>query len=176
MSLLMTPRIRACHFIFAVLTMALAGCGQNFTVSVNDNAVYDPQGRLPSNQTVDADLQGCINLTLRQQGLEDASELLALSCSNAGISNLENISTLNHLRFLDLSYNNISNLTPLSAMNQLSGLVLVENEITNINPLFIIPTLSSVNLSGNDNISCNQLDRLQQRMGNNLVRPSNCRN
>ena len=70
--------------------LALNGCSQGFTVSVNDQSVYDPGGRLFTSQVEDADLQGCINLAVRQQNLDNPEELNVLSCANSQIASLEN--------------------------------------------------------------------------------------
>jgi Leucine-rich repeat (LRR) protein len=145
-------------------------------VSINDKSFYDPSGRLPSNEVEDSDLQGCINLAIRQQSLNNPQELNVLSCPNSQIRSLERIGGLGLLRFLDLGNNIISNLTPLESLDQLSGLNLANNAIADIAPLFNIQSLSLVILTGNDQISCNQLALLQQKLGDKLVAPAQCRN
>ena len=147
-----------------------------FTVSVNDQAVYDPTGRLISNEVVDPDLQGCINLAMQQQSITDVAELNVLSCANSEIADLSNISQLTELRFLDLGDNNISNITPLQELAKLSGLNLMNNFITEIGPLLNIASLTSLSLLGNDEIPCSQLDDLIAKLGDNLTAPENCRN
>ncbi len=154
--------------------LALNGCSQGFTVSVNDQSVYDPGGRLFTSQVEDADLQGCINLAVRQQNLDNPEELNVLSCANSQIASLENIGDLSRLRFLDLGNNSISNLTPLESLNQLGGLNLANNAILDIAPLLNVLSLTSVILTGNNQISCNQLALLRQRLGSNLVAPAQC--
>lgn len=154
----------------------LAACSAPYTISVNNQAVYDPSGRLIDASTIDADLQGCINLAVRQQNLNDPSELTVLSCANSEIRSLENIEQLSQLRFLDLSNNAISNITPLEGLQLLGGLSLINNQILDIAPLLNMAGLSSVSLMGNNNIPCQQLQELQTRMGNNLLAPESCRN
>lgn len=154
----------------------LASCAQPYTVSVNNQAVFDPSGRLIDGNTIDADLQGCINLAVRQQRLNSPAELTVLSCANSQIRNLENIGQLTRLRFLDLSNNNIANITPLEDLPTLGGLSLINNQITDIAPLFNLPGLSSVSLLGNDDIPCQQLQALRNQLGANLSAPESCRN
>ena len=113
---------------------------------------------------------------MTQQGLQIPAELTVLSCAGSDIGNLQNIGQLRRLRFLDLGNNAISNITPLEDLPSLSGLNLSNNAITDIGPLFNMPALTTVNLTGNSGIPCAQLDRLQQRLGNNLTRPATCRN
>ena len=157
------------------LTVLLLGCSQPLTVSINNQAVYDPSGRLIGSEVIDADLQGCINLAMQQQNLDSASELTVLSCANSEITNLENIGQLTRVRFLDLSNNNVSNLTPLEELPNVSGLSLTNNQITDIAPLLNVRSLTSVSLLGNNGIPCEQLERLRQRLGTNLTAPQSCR-
>ena len=160
----------------AVVLAILSQCSQQFTVSVNNQAVFDPGGRLLDQQTIDSNLQGCINLAVRQQKLISAIELTILSCANSQVGVLDNIEQLAQLRFLDLANNAISNLTPLEQLGQLSGLNLVNNVITDISALFNIVRLTSVSLSGNPGIDCEQLDALEDKLGDKLTRPASCRN
>ena len=169
-----------CFFIktglFITTLQVLIACSQDYTISVNDQAVYDPLGRLITDEVVDADLQGCINLALRQQDLSSPAELTVLSCANSEIRVLDNIGRLVQLRFLDLGNNNISNITPLEDLPVLGGLNLMNNAIIDIAPLFNLPGLVSVSLLGNDQIPCTQLERLSARLGDNLTPPRSCRN
>lgn len=160
----------------ATLLLFLVSCSQEFTVSVNDQAVFDPRGRLFTGQLADADLQGCVNFATQQQGLQNPALLTVLSCANSEISDLGNISLLPQLRFLDVGNNNISNITPLEELTQLGGLNLMNNAITDIGVLLNIPTLASVSLVGNNEIPCNQLQLLRARLGDNLSSPESCRN
>ena len=162
--------------IYAITALLVGvSCAQQYTFSVNNQAVYDPTGRLISSEVADPDLQGCINLAMRQQNIADAAELSVLSCANAEINDLGNIGLLTQLQFLDLSNNNITNITPLEELTQLSGLNLMNNFITEIGPLLNIVSLASVSLLGNDRISCSQLDELSAKLGDNLAAPDNCR-
>ena len=164
---------RLCLIVLATIS---SQCAQQFTVSVNNQAVFDPTGRLLNQQVLDSSLQGCINLAVHQQDMNSANELTVLSCANSQVAALENIEQLSQLRFLDLANNSISNLTPLEQLSQLAGLNLTNNVITDISPLFNIASLSSVSLSGNNSIACQQLEALESKLGDNLTRPASCRN
>lgn len=159
-----------------LLFLLLPGCGQNYSVSVNNQPVYDPTGRSISGEVSDADLQGCINLAMQQQGVQNQADLTILSCANAQIRVLDNIGRLRRLRFLDLGNNAISNITPLEDLPTLGGLNLANNAITDISPLLNMQSLASVSLLGNNNIPCDQLSALGARLGNNLTAPQRCRN
>ena len=157
-----------------MLVLLLSACSNQFVVSVNEQSVYDPEGRLILREVADADLQGCINLALQQQNLSDPTELTVLSCANSEISNLDRISELTRLRFIDLGNNNLTNITPLEDLPVLSGVNLLNNLITDIGPLFNMPNLSSVNLEGNNRIPCSELAELEQELGSNLSPPASC--
>ena len=163
-------------FINLLVALLLGRCSNEIVISINEQTVYDPGGRLPVGKVADADLQGCVNLAIQQQNINTAAELLVLSCANSEFGSLENISELASLRFLDLGNNNISNITPLEDLTALSGINLVNNQISDIGPLFNIPNLSSVNLLGNNNIDCDEHQALQERLGDNLTAPQICNN
>ncbi len=160
--------------ILLILISFTAGCSRQFAVTVNDQSVYDP--RIPPNTLVvkDADLQGCLNLALRQQPSENPLELTVLSCANANILELDGIEQFTGLRFLDVAGNRITNLQPLSGMAQLSGLSIINNPITDISALLNMPGLTVAILSGNEQVPCSQLDRLEAQLGDNLTRPASC--
>ena len=174
----MTPNpssfsIRSC---LGAIMLLVVSCSQEFTVSVNNQPVFDPGDRLFDGQLVDPDLQGCVNFAVQQQGLQTSAMLTVLSCANSEIRDLGNISQLAQLRFLDLGNNNISNITPLEDLTQLGGLNLMNNAITDIAALLNIPTLASVSLVGNNEIPCHQLQLLKIKLGDNLSSPRSCRN
>ncbi|MFK7862753.1 MAG: leucine-rich repeat domain-containing protein [Pseudohongiellaceae bacterium] len=154
--------------------VGLSACSQQFAVSVNNQAVFDPNSRLPNSEAVNANLQGCINLAMRQQLIEDESQLEVLSCANSEITAVENIGQLTGLRFLDLGDNNIVNVTPLENLTSLGGLNLANNAIRDINPLINLRSLVSVSLIGNNNIPCSQLRLLESRLKENLSQPESC--
>ncbi len=160
-----------------LVTAALlaSACSQNFTVAVNDQAIFDPTGRLFNGSLSDADLQGCVNIAMQQQNIQNAETLQVLSCANSAVNDLANIDQLTQLRFLDVSNNTVRDLAPLQRLRSLSSLNLANNTITDISPLLNMPNLATVNLTGNHEISCQQLQALGQRLGNNLTRPERCR-
>ena len=156
----------------------LAGCSQRLSVSVNEQAVYDPSGRLivagVGAQVRDPNLQGCINFAMGQQGLTEADQLLVLSCPGSEISGLDNISQFNRLRFLDLANNDISDLSPLLRLDSLRGVNLSNNPVGDISPLINNSSVDSVSLTGNYGIPCGQLELLRRRLGGNLEAPDRC--
>jgi len=169
--------VKFTHYAIGMSLVLLSmSCSQQFTVSVNNQAVFDPTGRLISNEVTDPDLQGCINFTIEQQNIRSALELTVLSCADSEVNELENIEQLTQLRFLDLSNNQVSNVTPLEGLRELGGLNLMNNVILDIGPLLTINSLTSVNLIGNEGIPCIQLQLLREKLGTNLIAPSSCDN
>lgn len=167
---------RASKLVAAALLISISACSQNYTVSVNNQAVFDPTGRLFDGEFTDPDLQGCVNIAMQQQSTQDAELLRVLSCGSSEVRTVEAIDQLTQLRFLDLSNNFIRDVSPLQGLLLLGGLNLMNNEITDIGPLLTMTNLASVNLVGNNNIACQQLLILEDRLGNNLGRPESCRN
>ena len=163
-------------FLVGFFYILFVGCSSPIVVSINQQTVYDPGDRIRDEEVLDADLQGCINLASQQPNVNSSEELSTLSCANAEISDLEKISFLANLRFLDLGDNKITNITPLEELPLLGGLNLRNNLITDIGPLFNMPNLSSVNLEGNDGISCSDLALLKNRFGENVNLPTICGN
>jgi len=160
----------------AALLILISACSSNYTVSVNNQAVFDPSGRLFNGELADPDLQGCVNIAMQQQSTQNAALLRVLSCGSSEVETLENIDQLTQLRFLDMNNNLIRDLSPLAGLRLLGGLNLMNNTITDIGPLLNMGNLASVNLVGNNNIPCQQLLSLEDRLGSNLSRPTSCRN
>ena len=82
------PALQA--FTFALLVSA---CSSPYTVSINNNAVFDPQDRLYTGEVRSADLQGCINFALRQQKIENEDQLQVLACANSEVADREHLTT-----------------------------------------------------------------------------------
>ena len=167
---------RASRLVATALLISISACSQNYTVSVNNQAVFDPTGRLFNGDLADPDLQGCVNIAMQQQNLQNAELLRVLSCGSSEVETVEAIEQLTQLRFLDLSNNFIRDISPLQGLRSLGGLNLMNNEITDISPLLNMANLASLNLVGNNDIPCQQLLTLEARLGSNLSRPDSCRN
>ena len=167
---------KASKLVAAALLVSISACSQNYTVSVNNQAVFDPTGRLFNGDLADPDLQGCVNIAMQQQNLQNAELLRVLSCGSSQVKTVDAIEQLTQLRFLDLSNNFIRDVSPLQGLRLLGGLNLMNNEIADIGTLLNMTNLTSINLVGNNNIPCQQLLTLEGRLGSNLSRPDSCRN
>lgn len=123
---------------------------------------------------LDANLQGCLNQVFISSGNNDPEAVTLLACPSAGVQTLIGIETLINLEQLDLSGNAITDLTPLLNSKKLRLLSIRDNRLGNINSLLSLPILRFVSLQGNNKISCRELDRLEEKIGNTLNRPLNC--
>lgn len=160
------------------LTLAIiflsVSCTRQFAVSVNNNVLYDPR---PNSVVMveDPGLQSCINLALEQQGGGDPASIRILTCPYLEIVSLSGIFVLENLQYLDLSGNQVENFDPLMRLSRLSSINAPENNLKDIGGVLDIPSLTSAVLTGNDNIPCDQLDDLQERLNSSLLRPESCR-
>lgn len=163
--------------MLGVLMLALivtVGCSRRFSVSLNDQMLYDPR---PGNAVVtvqDPGLQSCINVLMRDRALSDVSAVEVLACPGLEIASLAGIEQLVNLRFLDLAGNELINLDGLQSLSRLSSVNAPDNRLQDIAALIRNTSLTSAVLTGNTLIPCAQLDTLAQRLQNNLLRPELC--
>jgi Leucine-rich repeat (LRR) protein len=148
--------------------IVLSACSQKFTVSVNDQNVYDPRPNQTAQRFSDPGLQACVNLTVQQTGV-DVDKIKVLACPDWQIAEIESIGTLRSLQFLDLSDNNITSLAPVTTLRNLSSISINNNRISDAAPLLRIATLTSATLNGNADIPCQQIESLRAKLKANLV-------
>jgi Leucine-rich repeat (LRR) protein len=158
---------------FTVL-LSLAGCGRKFSVSVNEQMLYDPRPGSALVVVADAGLQSCINVLVRDRQITDASQIQVLACPMLEITSLAGIGQLVNLRFLDLAGNELVNLDGLANARSLSSINAPDNRLQDISAILQIPTLSSAVITGNVLIPCSQLAQLQSKLANNLLAPDRC--
>ncbi len=154
-------------------TLLLANCSRKFSVSVNQNVLYDPRPGHAVTVT-DAGLQSCVNVAMRDGSLDNADDVQILACPALEIESLGGITQLQNLRYLDLAGNQLEHLDELRRLNRLSSVNAPNNALTDISGLLSIASLTSAVLTGNTGIPCDQLDTLAQKLGQNLLRPASC--
>lgn len=157
------------------ILILLTGCSRQFAFSVNNNVLYDPR---PNSYVIveDPGLQSCINLALQQQGGGDPATIRILTCPYLEIASLTGIFVLENLQYLDLSGNQVENVDPLVRLRRLSSINAPDNQLKDIGGILDIPSLTSAVLRGNPDIPCDQLDELEEKLENSLLRPDSCRN
>lgn len=159
-----------CTLLLAVL---LGGCTRKFSVSVNEQVLYDPR---PGHVVVVSDpgLQSCINVALRDGELAGADDVRILACPSLEIESLAGIEQLENLRYLDLAGNQLVHLDELRRLRRLSSVNAPDNDFNDISGLLSVSSLTSAVLTGNPGIPCQQLDTLAERLAQNLLRPLQC--
>ena len=158
---------------FTVL-LSLTGCGRKFSVSVNEQMLYDPRPSSALVVVADAGLQSCINVLVRDRQITEVSQIQVLACPMLEIRSLTGLDQLINLRFLDLAGNELVNLDGLANARSLSSVNTPDNRLQDISAILQIPTLSSAVMTGNLLIPCSQLAQLQSKLANNLLAPDSC--
>lgn len=154
----------------------LTGCHGGYTYTFNDNVVFSPNAdRAAVTRTLrDAALQGCLNqyLALNEQMTPDQVKLLA--CPGSGVETLAGIGALTSLEQLEISDNKVADLRPLAQLRNLRVVGLRNNPVTTVSPLLELPLLRFVSLLGNDQLRCNDIALLRDKLGNTLAAPLQC--
>ncbi len=171
---LMTRRNLGVATLAFTVLLTLAGCGRKFSVSVNEQMLYDPRPGSALVVVADAGLQSCINVQVRDRQITDAAQIQVLACPMLEITSLAGIGQLVNLRFLDLAGNELVNLDGLANARSLSSINAPDNRLQDISAILQIPTLSSAVMTGNVLIPCSQLAQLQSKLANNLLAPESC--
>lgn len=170
-------RYRLIPLSLLVFLTTFAGCAHSpYAITFNDNVIYTPNnsGRPGNSVFVDAGLEACVNQIQLANPEIQLDEIKLLACPEADIQSLEGIAALSALEQLELSNNSISNLAPMANLRNLRVLGIRNNDLSNIGILESLPILRFVSLQGNDKVSCRQLDSLQDKLGNTLIRPLTC--
>lgn len=157
-----------------VSLLLLGACGHRFSVSLNEQVLYDPR---PGNAVIsvaDAGLQSCINVLMREREITDVGSIEVLACPGLEITSLAGIEQLVNLRFVDLAGNELVNLDGLQNLSRLSSVNAPANRLQDVSALVRIRTLTSAVLTANNAIPCAQLDALAQRLDAGLLRPEQC--
>lgn len=157
-----------------LLLPALVACNRLYSVSVNENVLYDPRPGNPIIRFPDPGLQSCVNVRLRQEAELAPGDIEILACPGLEIESLEGISALSGLEYIDVGDNELVHLDPLGRLPRLVSVRAPDNPLTDISALLRIDSLTTVILTGSPSIPCRQLDRLEEQLGNNLQRPAQC--
>ncbi len=144
----------------AVLSSLLASCS-DYTWTFNERVVYAPPELLKEFTVEDPALSGCLQQAIEDQQLVRAEQLESLRCSDAGISTLSGLEQFVGLRRLNLDNNQIADVAPLALLPRLELLHLRHNSLTTLAPLICAPRLSELALLGNAEVSCTDLDYLE---------------
>lgn len=159
-----------------LLSLLLTACNRLYSVSVNEQVLYDPRPGNPAIRFEDTGLQSCVNVRMEQDPSVAPQDITILSCSGLEIESLDGIQALSSLQFLDVGDNELEHLDALARLPRLVSVRAPDNPLRDISALLRINSLTTAVLSGSSRIPCNQLDTLEERLGNDLIGPEQCRN
>jgi Leucine-rich repeat (LRR) protein len=149
-------------YILACLTLlSLAAC-QGYDLTVNDKIVYSPPPLFKAFTVPDEALHQCLEQAIIDGAVTAPEQLSALNCSNAGIENLEGLSSFPGIKTLRFSSNKIRNLVEINKMLALEELYLDDNRVVDPVPLYPLQKLRHVDLSGNASLQCPRKGGLDQ--------------
>ena len=132
----------------------LLGACENYDFTVNDRVVYTPKPLFAGYEVSDDALRQCLEQAITDVKATAAQELTVLNCSQAGISDLQGLSTFTGLTHLKLSGNAIVNLAEIERLSSLEELHLDDNAVIDPVPVYELLSLQVLNLSGNPNLQC----------------------
>ena len=140
-------------FIICLALLLVAAC-ESYDFKVNEKLVYTAKPLFTDFDTPDRALYECLKQGIVDQKISTASQLSSLSCSHAGISDLQGLAIFTGLTKLKLSSNQIRNLAEITALTTLEELYLDNNKVVDPVPLYQLPALRLLDLSGNATLQC----------------------
>ena len=133
------------------------------------NASPAPEdGVIIGGQAFDADTDSVVlngsRVTSRELStLGTMTQLVNLSLTGAGLTDVSELSNLTHLTFLQLSDNEIRDLAPLSGMRRLKTLYIDNNPLEDLTPLYGLSSLRTLSMKGIV-VTQPQLQKLQEAL------------
>lgn len=155
----------------------LAGCHGGYTYTFNDNVIFSPgqeSSATPPTALRDPALQACLNQYLEASGLTALDQVKLLACPGSGVATLAGIEAMTGLEQLELSDNKVSDLRPLMPLRNLRVLGLRNNPVATVAPLIELPILRFVSLLGDEQLRCDDVAELRNKLGNTLTVPLHC--
>lgn len=158
--------------LLCVCILTMTACSR-YSISVNDNVVYEPPTLFHAFNTPDDSLRQCINNTIEEGRLTSAEQLKQLVCPTGHIVELQGIETFMNIEQLGLANNAISSIAPLEKLPHLKQLNLSNNDIRDFSVIFQLKELVYLNVEGNNHANCDSLVQREQRFEINM--PDHCR-
>jgi Leucine-rich repeat (LRR) protein len=158
----------------AVLMLALVASGcADYQYTVNDKIVYTPLPLFSDYSIADSALNDCVGQIIEDQKVTRSEELESLSCSYAGITELEGVEVFSNLQAVNLQHNDITSIQILGQLPQLQQLDLSHNALTAAGGLVSLDRLRQLDLSHNPKLDCDSVD--SKLRGLELTLPQHCR-
>ena len=152
------------------LLSVFQGC-QNYSFSINKNELYSPRPIFTAYSISDPHLETCVHQAIKDQEVRSAAALRYLSCSYAGIKQLDGLEVFYQLQSLKLAHNKLDKIDLLLQLSELQVLDLSHNNLRSAQRLLDLPHLQRLNLENNERLDC----QLEYRAENlNIREPEHC--
>lgn len=116
------------YFILGISLFVFTACS-NYSVFLNDNALYQPPALYLNFSVPDSQLENCIVQHIEDMEITTPRDLKQLNCSYGGIQNLQGLVQFSRLETLSLKGNPLIN---IEAIPQLVNLQILDISETNI--------------------------------------------
>lgn len=160
--------------LLPALLLLTTGCA-DYSISVNEQPMYNPPVLFTDFQLADAALETCVQQTIEDQQVTRAGELTRLNCSSAGIESLEGLSRFAGLKAVNLDDNGIADISPLETLSRLEVLQLKNNRISSAEPLLALLQMRELDLRGNEALKCGDARQLTEQSEAEVRLPEHCR-
>ncbi len=157
--------------IICIIYAAITACSR-YSVSVNNNLVYEPPGLFNDYTVKDPALASCIDATITENNLTAAEQLRRLVCPPGNIRSIEGIESFTAIEYLGLANNHVTDLHPIAVLTQIKQLNVKNNDIRNFTPATSLETLSFLDSHGNIHANCDSLKATRKTLTIKL--PSHC--
>jgi|TARA_B110000483_G_scaffold147265_1_gene175700 hypothetical protein len=134
----------------SITTVFLCACA-NYSLFLNDNALYQPPSMYLDFDVADPQLETCLVQHIEEILITSPRDLIQLNCSYGGIVTLEGLNQFSRIEHLSLK----------------------GNPLADIEAIFQLVNLNFVDVS-DANLTCNQISSLQDLPLDQLISPGNC--
>ncbi len=138
------------YLSISIATLWLCSC-TNYSLLLNDNALYQPPSLYLNFSVVDAQLETCLVQHIEDLNITSPRDLTRLNCSYGGINTLDG----------------------LVQFSRLEALSLKGNPLADIGALFQLVNLRSLDVS-ETKLSCEQIGSLQDLPLDQLISDDSC--
>lgn len=162
------------RFLMVFVTSSVLSACSGYSVSVNDNPVYNPPSLFSEFRLTDPALHECVQQTIEDQQVTQAEALTQLNCSSAGIQSLEGLARFTGLKAISLNDNDITTLDSLKALTRLEVLLLRGNRVESAEPLLRLLRLKELDLRDNSALACGDAQQLADNLEGDIKLPEHC--
>ncbi|MBB3167824.1 leucine-rich repeat domain-containing protein [Simiduia aestuariiviva] len=164
------PSLKAIILLSLLLISACSG----YEVTVNERTVYAPAPLFMDFTVVDKNLQRCLDQTIEDQRVTEASRLTRLNCTNAGIQTLAGIEIFAGITTLNLADNNLRQVPELTKLAKLTQVDLRNNQLKALPEALNWLKLTYLDVRDNSALQCGDLRQLATDGDLKLWLPAHC--